>query len=133
MGKIAPGLGEGAEIRKRLHRGDAREFLAEVVGVAAAVVRGMQETVNGVEEVFLAQTLPFAFRRIRALEMHEARVGDGIAAGAGFCGGCFSRYEKFAFSVFLVFPSFIVEVEWEILRSNHVHRMKTRDVITDKY
>ncbi len=41
MGEIAAGLGEGAEIRIRLRGGDAREFLAEVVGVAAAVVRGM--------------------------------------------------------------------------------------------
>jgi hypothetical protein len=38
MRQLAPGLGEGAEIRKRLHGGDAREFLAEVVGVAAAAV-----------------------------------------------------------------------------------------------
>ena len=53
MGEIAAGLGEGAEIRKRLHGGDAREFLAEVVGVAAAVVRGMQQPVNGVEQVFM--------------------------------------------------------------------------------
>jgi hypothetical protein len=39
MGEIAAGLGEGAEIHIGLHGGDAREFLAEVVGVAAAVVR----------------------------------------------------------------------------------------------
>jgi len=38
MRQIAAGLGEGAKIRKRVHGGDAREFLAEVVGVAAAVV-----------------------------------------------------------------------------------------------
>ena len=53
MGQIAPGLGERAEIRKLLHGGDAREFLAEVVGVAAAVVRGMQQPVNVVEQVFM--------------------------------------------------------------------------------
>jgi hypothetical protein len=38
MGEIAAGLGEGAEIGKGLHGGDAGQFLAEVVGVAAAVV-----------------------------------------------------------------------------------------------
>jgi hypothetical protein len=53
MRKIPAGLEEGAEIRKGLHGRDAREFLAEVVGVAAAVVRGMQQAVNVVEEVFM--------------------------------------------------------------------------------
>jgi hypothetical protein len=43
VASILPGLGEGAEICKPLHGRDAREFLAEVVGVAAAVVRGMQK------------------------------------------------------------------------------------------
>lgn len=46
VGEIAAGVGEGAELRKRLHCGDAREFLAEVVGAAAAVVRGMQERIG---------------------------------------------------------------------------------------
>jgi hypothetical protein len=37
VGEVAPGLGEGAEIGNGLHGGDALEFLAEVVGVPAAV------------------------------------------------------------------------------------------------
>ena len=46
MGEIPAGLGEGAEICIGLHGGDAREFLAEVVRIAAAVVRGMQQAVE---------------------------------------------------------------------------------------
>ena len=95
MGEIAAGLGERAEIRKRLHGGDAREFLAEVVGVAAAVVRGMQQPVNVVEQVFLAQALPLAFRRIGELEMQEARVGDGVTAGVDFRVGCWGPIQQF--------------------------------------
>ena len=39
MGEIPAGLGEGAEICIGLHGGDAREFLGNVVRVAATVVR----------------------------------------------------------------------------------------------
>ena len=53
IGEISVGLGEGAEICIGLHGGDAWEFLAEVVGVVAAVVRGMQQAVTVVEEVFM--------------------------------------------------------------------------------
>ena len=97
MGEIAASLGEGAEIRKRLHGGDAREFLAEVVGVAAAVVRGMQQPVNVVEQVFLGDGGAFAFRRIGSLEMRETGVGDGVAAGVGFWLRFFGRCEKIDF------------------------------------
>ena len=82
MGEIAVGLRERAEIRKGLHCGDAREFLAEVVGVAAAVVRGMQQAVNVVEQVFHGDGAAFAFRRIGDLEMGVAGAGDGVATGA---------------------------------------------------
>ena len=50
MGEIAAGLGEGAEVSEGFDGGDAREFLAEVVGVAAAVVGGMQQAVDVIEK-----------------------------------------------------------------------------------
>lgn len=52
MGEVAAGFGEGLEISEALHGGYAGEFLAEVVGVAAAVVGGVQQAVDVVEEGF---------------------------------------------------------------------------------
>lgn len=37
--KLTPGVGEGHEIRELFDRRDAREFLAKIVRVAAAVFR----------------------------------------------------------------------------------------------
>ena len=52
MCEIAAGLGEGAEVGEGFDGGDAREFLAEIVCVAAAVFGGMQQAVDVIEEVF---------------------------------------------------------------------------------
>ena len=43
VGQRTACLGKGAEVGERLHGGDAREFLAQVVGVAGAVVGGIQQ------------------------------------------------------------------------------------------
>ena len=69
MRQVPPRFLEGAEILVSLHGGDAREFLAEVVRVAAAVVRGMQQAVNVVEEVFFGHRGPFTRAGIGSLEM----------------------------------------------------------------
>jgi len=80
VGEIPTGLGRGAKIREGLHGGDAREFLAEVVRVAAAVVRGMQQAVNVVEEIFFGERGPFVRSGMHGLEMGEFSGGVANAA-----------------------------------------------------
>ncbi len=81
VGEVATGFGEGGEIGEALHGGDTREFLAEVVGVAAAVVGGVQQAVDVVEEGFFGDRVALALRGIGRLEMRQARVADAVAPG----------------------------------------------------
>ena len=74
--EVAVGFGEGHKVGEALHGGDAREFLAEVVGAAAAVVGGVQQAVEGVEEFFFGDRAALALRGIGRLEMRQARVAD---------------------------------------------------------
>jgi len=74
--QLAPGLGKGPKIGGGFHGGNARQFLRSFVGVAFAVVRGMQQAIDIIKQVFLADFLA----GIGGLEMGQACVGDGIAA-----------------------------------------------------
>ncbi len=76
VGEVAADFGEGDEA---LHGGDAGEFLAEVVDVAAAVVGGVQQAVDIVEEVFIGERAARALCGIGRLEMRQARVADAVA------------------------------------------------------
>lgn len=58
IGQITPGPAESPKACGSLYRRDAGEFLGEVIGVAGAVVLGMQEAVDVVEEVVLGMVSP---------------------------------------------------------------------------
>ncbi len=126
MGEIAAGLGEGAEIGKGLHGGDAREFFAEVIGVAGAVVGGMQQAVDVVEEVFFGDATTFARCGIGGLEMGKSGIGDGIAAGVAFGVGLAGKEVAVCGAGF----GFFVEVEGEALATRHY--VETRNIAHDK-
>ena len=120
MGEVATGFGEGGKIGEALHGGDAREFLAEVVGVAAAVVGGVQQAVDVVEEGFFGDRVAFALGGIGRLEMRQARVADAVAPGVavGVLRGGLGKQAAFVFVV----VGFLVEVEGEALASANFRR-----------
>src|SRR5690606_9307642 len=77
IGQSPPRLGERPKTGRRLHRGNAGEFFAQIIGVAGPVFGGMEQAVNVIKEILLADRLV----RISGLEMREPRVADSVAAG----------------------------------------------------
>ena len=75
-GEIAAGLTEMPEVSGGADARDARQFLAQVVSVAFAVIGGMQDAVDVIEQVFLADR----FKGIGAGKMGETGISDGVAA-----------------------------------------------------
>ena len=69
VGQVPACLGVGAEVGVGFYGGDAGEFLAKVIRIPGAVVRGMQQSVNVVEEVFVGNAAAFSFGWISFLEM----------------------------------------------------------------
>jgi hypothetical protein len=111
MGELAACGLKGAEIGVGLDGGDARELLAEVVGVAAAVVGRMQQAVNVVEQIFFADATALARGGIGTLEMLQTRIRDRIATGVATF---FRDALRKQFPVPRFF-AFFVEVEGEML------------------
>ncbi|MNY37049.1 hypothetical protein D3C86_1715790 [compost metagenome] len=58
------------------HCRDAWQFLAKIVGIAFAVVRRMQDAVDVIEHVLLADLLA----GIETLEVGQPCIGDGVSA-----------------------------------------------------
>ena len=78
VGQGAAGAGEGPEVGGGLDAGDARQFLGEIVRVAGAVVRGVEQPVDVVEDALFGQVLAW----VGGLEVREASVGDRRAPAA---------------------------------------------------
>ena len=76
LGQGTASLAERPEVDGVLHCRDTRQLLAQIVGKALAVVRGMEDTVDVVEQVFFADLLA----RVGCLEMSKAGVSNCIAA-----------------------------------------------------
>lgn len=122
VGELSSGAGKGPEGVGAFDGGDAGQLFAEVVGVAGAVVGRVQQSVDVVEEVFLADRIA----GIGFLEVRQARVADAVPAGvAGFgLARLFSAEEVGFFGAVFVF---FVEVEGEALAS--IHCMKIRNPV----
>ena len=74
-----PRTAERPESLGRLDARDARQLLAQVVGVALAVVGRVKDAVDVVEDVLLRDRLA----GVGGLEVGEAGIGDAVAAVGG--------------------------------------------------
>jgi hypothetical protein len=85
-GQLAPGGGEGGEIRRE---GNARQLALEVIGELLAVGRMVQDGVDVVEDV------PLGDGRIAVVvpEFLQGGIGD-ILAAIGAVGGVGERFSK---------------------------------------
>ena len=72
VGQGAAGAGKGPEVGGGLDAGDARQLLGEIVRVAGAIVRGVEQPVDVVEDILFGQVLA----RVGGLEVGETGVGE---------------------------------------------------------
>lgn len=75
VSQLAPCGDEGPKVNGLLHSRNARQFLGEIVGIAAAVVFGVQDAIYVVEEIFFGDS----FVWISSLEMSQSFIRDRIA------------------------------------------------------
>ena len=132
VGQLATSLGEGPEVGGRLYSRYARQFLAQVVGEAFAVVGRVQQAVDIKEDVFAGDGLA----GVGGLEVRQPFRRDGLAAP-----GCriWCRQSGFTKQSRLLRVDIrcaglrvVEQVKREILRAHHVRRMKTGDAVADE-
>src|SRR6476469_9442691 len=89
----------------------------------------MQEAINVIEHVLLADLLA----RIGGAEMRQPAITQRVTALTLGRGSVF-RLEQTGLPFRLqrlVCP--VIEIHWKILRTHHVHSMKARNTVCDKY
>lgn len=88
LGQVASGMAEGPKIVGRLDQRQSGQRLLEIGGEGRAVVRGMEDAVNIIEDVLLGYSAAVLFAGRR-----EDPVGHAVAADVAVCIALLGREE----------------------------------------